>query len=608
MTASEPARTRRNVGSTLADFLLGPPFARRFALAHAVDDLGDAIVNLSLVNSLFLSVSLDASRQRILLYLVLTAAPLVFIAPLIGSVLDRTRFGYRIAISGSQALRAVVAVALIGSLLSIALYPLTFVLLVARKAYGLAKSALLSQMTTDPQELLSSDTHIGRTGTMAAGVGTALGGLLLIGGYTTAMLLIAAVAFLVAAVISSGLPHPNQAVRLKSVPRLSEAIPAGILSATIAATAVRAAAGALTYLLAFAIKRGGGDAWIFTAGLFAAGAGGLIANLTATRLHRRLDCDWVLVLSLMVPGLVCALGVATVGQFGVLAIAFSIGLGRSVATRALAVLNASVPLLARARSVARTELVFQVATLVGAILAVQLAPTPSTGFAVSSLALLAAGTAFGFRHRNSLRQQARPRSARRGCADDRPEPARCVARRGTPARHPRCLSDGGRRHRLGDRHRRRTGTGLARTRFVPSVDRARQSDRPRAIRRRTAARVARARCPALGRRADPRRPAGHRRTCRVPVGLSLSCPPSGNVRSRLRGRRFRQAPGLVSIGEVEHPAHLARRRLDHVGFDRRRGPVVVDRTQREEQAAVSDPVVGQRLGAIVDEANVGELL
>ncbi len=364
------------------------------------------MVNLSLVNSLFLSVSLDASRSRILLYLLLTAAPLVVVAPVIGNVLDRTRLGYGIAISGSQLLRAVVSLALIGSLLSLALYPLTFLVLLSRKVYALAKTMLLSQMTEDPQELLRSDAHIGRTGTMAGGVGTAIGGVLLATGHVEVMLLIAAPIFAIAAVASRRLPLPTSPFPVRSVPRMSEAIPPRLWSATIAVTAVRAAGGALTYLLAFAIKRGGGDTWIFAVGLLAAGAGRIAANLLATRIHRTLEPDWVLVLALLVPGMICALGVITIGNLGVLAIAFSIGLGQGVGTRTITILNASVPRLARARTIARSELMFQVASLLGAVLAVQFAPTPNAGFAASSVVLIAAGAAFGIRRRRALRQHA----------------------------------------------------------------------------------------------------------------------------------------------------------------------------------------------------------
>lgn len=125
------------------EFVVGPRFARRLVLSHVIDDFGDAMINLSLVGSLFLSVSVDASRNRIMLYLLLTAAPLVIVAPVVGNVLDRTRHGYGIAISGPQVLRALVSLAMIGSLLTVAL-----LVLISRKVYALAKAALLSLPTS----------------------------------------------------------------------------------------------------------------------------------------------------------------------------------------------------------------------------------------------------------------------------------------------------------------------------------------------------------------------------------------------------------------------------------------------------------------------------
>jgi hypothetical protein len=374
-------------------------------LSHAVDDFGDALVNLSLVGSLFFSASLDASRGRILLYLVLTAVPLAVAAPLVGSALDRSRVGYRAAIAASQLTRAVAALALTGALLTLALYPLAFVVLICRKVYGLAKTALLTRMTDDRDEFLHADAHITRVGTVVGGLGVITGGVLLASDHVTTMLLIAAALFVVAAFVSNGLPKPAQSLRLPSLPPLSEVIPGHVWRATVAVTALRAAAGALTYLLAFAIKRGG-DQWIFAAGLLIAGLGAMLATFAAPRLHRPLEPDGVLVLALLVPGVVTAVGVATIGNFGVLAIAFAIGLGNGVASRSIAVLQSTVPTVARGRVIARSELLFQLATVVGAALAVALVPSPRPGFVVTSVVLITAGLAYARATRRSLHEQA----------------------------------------------------------------------------------------------------------------------------------------------------------------------------------------------------------
>lgn len=385
--------------------VLGPRFARRLALTHAVDDFADAMINLSLVGSLFFSVSLDASRSRILMYLVLTAAPLAVAAPLLGPALDRSRIGYRAAIAGSQLIRGGVALAMIGALLSVALYPLAFVVLMCRKVYSLAKTALLTRITDDQQEFLQADAHITRVGTVVGGLGVLIGGVLLARDAVTLMLLIAAPLFVIAGLISRGLPRPAPALQMVSLPPLHEVIPAHVWRATVAVTAIRAAAGALTYLLAFAIKRGG-DQWIFVAGLLVAGFGAMLATFVAPRLHRPLEPDGVLVLALLVPGVVTAIGVVTIGNFGVLAVAFAIGLGNGVATRSIAVLQSTVSTLARGRVIARSELVFQLATLIGAGLAVLLAPSPRSGLTVTSVVLIAAGIAYARGTRRSLRLQA----------------------------------------------------------------------------------------------------------------------------------------------------------------------------------------------------------
>ena len=159
-------------------------------------------------------------------------------------------------------------------------------------------------------------------------------------------------------------------------------------------------------MLAFAIKRGG-DRWIFAAGLLVAGFGAMVATFVAPPLHRTLRPDGVLVLAILVPGVVTAVGVVSIGNHGVLAIAFAIGLGNGIASRSIAVLQSGVSTLARGRVIARSEVVFQVATLIGASLAVGLAASPRPGFAVTSIVLLATGLAYAHRTRQSLREQAR---------------------------------------------------------------------------------------------------------------------------------------------------------------------------------------------------------
>ncbi len=385
--------------------MLGPPRARRLTATHAIDDVADSAITLSLVGSLFFSVSLEASQSRILLYLLLTAAPLVFVAPLVGPLLDRVRAGYRSVLVASQVARAVLALLLASALLDLAFYPLVFGLLLARKAYALARTALLAQLVPERHELVRASGHLARTGTVAGGVGTAVAGAVIALAGVTWLPLLAAAGYLAAAGVGSTIERVERPAPVAAALARAET-PVSVRQAAMSVAALRATAGALTFLLALAIKRGGGDEWIFAAALVAAGAGTFAGTVVSPWLHRRLPSDRVVLAVLLVPGAVSAFGVLTVGSGAIVAIAASIGLASSVASRTMDAVYAQVPDRVRGRVIAWVELVFQVANLLGAILAVSAAPSPRVGFAVCAVVLVAAGAATAARMRVSLRREA----------------------------------------------------------------------------------------------------------------------------------------------------------------------------------------------------------
>ena len=59
------------------------PF-RRLARTHALMTAGDVAMVVSLAGSLFFSISPDAARSKVLLYLLVSFAPFAIVAPLIG--------------------------------------------------------------------------------------------------------------------------------------------------------------------------------------------------------------------------------------------------------------------------------------------------------------------------------------------------------------------------------------------------------------------------------------------------------------------------------------------------------------------------------------------
>ncbi len=391
--------------SLLARAVLGPRRTRRLAVVHAIDDLADSLITLSLVGSLFFNVSLEASRSRIILYLLLTAVPLTLVAPVVGPVLDRLKAGYGTVVVGSLVVRAGCALALAGSLLSLAFYPLVFGILLMRKAYALAKTAMLANLLPDSQELVDASGHIARTGTIAGGIGTALGGAIIGLAGVEWLPVAAAGGYVVGAVVAQSIRVNPTAGSVQGAVVRAET-PAEVRRAVGAVFFIRAAAGALTFLLALTIKRGGGDAWIFAFALVSAGVGSFLGTVIVPWLTARVSPTRAVALTLFVPGLVTSFGVLTVGNIAMIVIAFAIGLGSSVSSRLMDALYGRAPEHIRGRVISRSELAFQIATVAGATIAVWAYPGPRVGFAVVGVALLLAGSTYASRLQLSLRREA----------------------------------------------------------------------------------------------------------------------------------------------------------------------------------------------------------
>jgi MFS family permease len=375
------------------------------AITHAVDDFADALITLSFVGSLFFSVSLEASRGRIALYLLLTAVPLALVAPVVGPALDRMRAGYRLTLIASHLVRAVCALLLASSLLSLAFYPLIFGILLSRKAYDLAKTAMIANLVPSRTELVAASGHLARTGTIAGGVGTAVGGAMIAVVGVKWLPLAAAAGFVCAAVLAARIPETVFDVPLERAVVRAET-PVEVRRATSAVGVIRAAAGALTFLLALSIKRGGGDEWIFVAALVAAGVGTFLGTMTSARLHRVFETSQIVMLTLLIPGVVSALGALTIGNVSIVAIAFAIGLGGSIASREMDAFYGRVPRLVRGRAIARAEFIFQLSNVTGAAVAVLIYPLPRVGYAAVAVVLVLGGLVYAAQLRLSLRREA----------------------------------------------------------------------------------------------------------------------------------------------------------------------------------------------------------
>jgi hypothetical protein len=282
---------------------------------------------------------------------------------------------------------------------------LVFGILLSRKAYALAKTAMVAQLAPERTELVTASGHLARTGTIAGGVGTAVGGGLIFLLGVEWLPVAAAILFVVAAFLAKRIPSASVETRVESVVIRVET-PVDVRRAAPAVATIRAAEGALTFLVALSIKRGGGDEWIFVAALVAAGIGTFLGTIVSPRLHRAFSFDGIVVLTLLVPGAMSAFGVLTIGSLSIVAIALAIGLGGSVAARAMDALYGGVPYLMRGRVISRNELLFQLANVTGAAVAVLVYPGPRVGFAAVAVVLILAGITYASELRLSLRDEA----------------------------------------------------------------------------------------------------------------------------------------------------------------------------------------------------------
>ena len=71
---------------------------RRLSITHAAMMGGDAAMIVALANSLFFNIDPSAARGRVLLFLIVSFAPFLLVAPLIGPVIDRAAGGRRTVI------------------------------------------------------------------------------------------------------------------------------------------------------------------------------------------------------------------------------------------------------------------------------------------------------------------------------------------------------------------------------------------------------------------------------------------------------------------------------------------------------------------------------
>lgn len=368
------------------------PAFNRFTVATALSAAADALVAISLAGSLFFSLSPQASREQVLLYLLINMAPFALLAPLVGPAIDRFRLGHRWISAIIFALRAICAAALAFTLLDLALYFFALALLIGAKAFGVVAKALVPELVDEPEHLVAANSRLARLNVIAGGIGGAVGGALLaLSGSAVTTLFLACTLFATAGVLSLLLPSIGRREELPPSAEYEELHAPTIVATSWAFTMVRVAVGFFVFGLAFALRRASEPAWMYGLAVAAYGAGTFLGNTVAPVLRRRFGEDRLIAGALGALAVVIAFGALGGSRALIVLVSAVLGGVASVARQGFdAMVQTHAPTATRGRSFARFETRFQLGWVAGAVAATAIAIPARLSLTVLAVLLLPA--------------------------------------------------------------------------------------------------------------------------------------------------------------------------------------------------------------------------
>jgi Major Facilitator Superfamily len=319
----------------LRNWVIGPPHIDRLTITHCIHSAAEAFFTVSMAGSIFFSVSPDAARPRVLLFLVVSLAPFLVMAPLVGPVVDRVRGGLASTMVATFVVRAALAVLLAENLRSVLLFPLVFGILVVAKTYTVARNALVPSLVESEHDLVSANARLSRTATFAGGLAAACA----VAVYSTTSgawaLRIGAIVYVVGAVFAWRVR--SVAPRLEPVSRdaFVELVRPDVSGAVWDMVVLRAAIGFALFQFGFSLRAEGDPAWVLGALIFANGFGGFTGTVVSPWLRRHLTERSMFTSALVGSALVALAAGIVLTRLTLIVAIFVLGMAVSVGRRAL---------------------------------------------------------------------------------------------------------------------------------------------------------------------------------------------------------------------------------------------------------------------------------
>ena len=242
---------------------------------------------VSLAGSLFFSISPDAARSKVLLYLLVSFAPFAVVAPFIGPFIDRAPGGRRFIIQLTAIGRALLFAIMIFHLDDLLLFPLSFGVLILQKTYSVSRSSLIPTVVNNKTELVEANSKLGlisgAVGALAAAPAGALGGdlaeaVVAVRHRRVRMCAVVAATKLPRGVVAQS-PQPAERMELRN---------ASLRSAAVAMSLIRAVIGFLFFELLFWLRENHYNNMWIGAVIGASTAGLMLGNGLASPLRSRL--------------------------------------------------------------------------------------------------------------------------------------------------------------------------------------------------------------------------------------------------------------------------------------------------------------------------------
>lgn len=358
---------------------------------HGAQQAGDALVAVSLANTLFFQVPVGEARGRVALYLAVTMAPFAVVAPFIGPLLDRTRSGRRLALAGTMAARALLVWIMASHADGLALYPAALGVLVLSRGYAVARAAVVPRVLPRNSTLVGANARVTLTGAVLGAVAAPLGVGLSHLTSPAVLLRVTALVFVGATYFAMRLPAAVNAEPDWS--RDTHAVLPGFTrkvgAAVIGSASLRALAGFLMIFLAFRVKTDEGGTWQLVVLITAAALAGM-GGTGLGALARQHEPEKLVGGALVTATIALLVGMVDYGFVAAVGVVAASGLAGSLCKLGLdAIVQRDVAEDVRAQAFARSETTLQLSWVAGGALGL----VPMAGGLAFAVAAAVVGTA-----------------------------------------------------------------------------------------------------------------------------------------------------------------------------------------------------------------------